>query len=117
MAILNFSAPILPGKFDQWKAFHDTLYVGGENHAKWKDQMRRYNIERQIVSLQRTPHGDFVVVFFEGPEPAAMMVDLGTSDNEFDQWFAKQVNEVHGIEVSKPPPGPISEFLLEYRAE
>ena len=106
MAILNFSAPILPGKFDQWKAFHDSLRLGGENGAKWEDQMRRYNIERQIVSLQRTPHGDFVVVFFEGPEPAAMMAGLGTSDNEF-----------HGIDVSKPPPGPISEFLLEYRAE
>ena len=91
MAVLNVSAPILPGKFDQWKAFHDLFVSGGARRAEFENQMQRYGITRQCVSLQRTPNGDFVNVFFEGDDPAALMAGLGTSDDEFDQWFAQQV--------------------------
>ena len=116
MAVLNFSAPILPGKFDQWKSFHDQFESGGAHRAEWEDQMRRYGITRQCVSLQRTPHGEFVNVFFEGDDPGAMMAGLGTSTNEFDMWFAGQIKEVHGIDPAVPPPGPIAELILEFNA-
>ncbi len=116
MAVLQFVAPILPGKFDQWKEFHDTMVNGGKNEAAFKDQMRRYGIKRQYVSLQKTPMGDFVVLFFEGDQPGAMMMGLGSSDNEFDKMFAGQIKDIHGIDVNVPPPGPISELVLEYNA-
>jgi|GEM_PF-6647219 hypothetical protein len=29
MAVLNFAAPIVEGKFDTWKAFNDSLRPGG----------------------------------------------------------------------------------------
>ena len=113
MAVLQLVAPILPGKYDQWRTWHDNFVPGGSKRAEWKDQMQRYNITRQCVSLQRTPHGDFVVLFFEGPDPGAMMAGLGNSDNEFDKWFAQQVKEIHGIDTTEPPPGPISELVAE----
>lgn len=116
MAVLNFSAPILPGKFGQWNAFHDQFVPGGARRAEFEAQMQRYGITRQCVSLQRTPNGDFVNVFFEGDNPAALMAGLGSSDNEFDQWFAQQVKEVHGMDPANPPPGPIAELKLDYRA-
>ncbi len=116
MAVLQFVAPILPGKLDVWKAFHDTIVKGGKNEEAWKAQQRRYGIQRQYVSLQKTPMGDFVVLFFEGDEPGAMMAGLGSSDNEFDKWFAGQIKDFHGIDVNVPPPGPISELVLEYNA-
>jgi len=115
MAVLQFVAPILPGKYEQWRAFHDNFLSGGAKRADWEDQMRRYDIQRQCVSLQRTPNGDFVVLFFEGDEPGAMMAGIGNSDNEFDKWFARQVKEIHGIDVSQPHAVPISELVLEYR--
>ena len=116
MAVLQFVAPILPGKFDQWKEFHDSMVDGGKNVENLKDQQRRYGIQRQYVSLQRTPMGEFVVVFFEADDPGAMMANIGNSDNEFDKMFAQQIKDIHGIDVNVPPPGPISELVLEYNA-
>jgi len=78
--------------------------------------MRRSGITRQVVSLQRTPMGDFVNVFFEGDDPAAVMKTMAMSDNAFDKKFAAMVMEVHGIDVTKPPPGPMSEVTVEYNA-
>ena len=113
MAVLNFAAPILPGKIDQWKAFLDQVETGGARRAEWEDQMRRFRISRQVVSLQQTPHGDFAVVMFEGDDPGAMMAGLAGSSNEFDKWFAQQILEIHGIDASEPPPGPMSETVAE----
>ena len=64
MAVLNAAFPILPGKTDQWQAWADEINVGGPRRAEWEDHNKRYGITRQIASLQRTPHGDFTVVFF-----------------------------------------------------
>ena len=55
MAVLQFVAPILPGKFDQWKEFHDTIVKGGKNEEACKAQQRRYGIQRQYLSLRRRP--------------------------------------------------------------
>ena len=116
MPVMQIVAPILPGKFDAWKAFHDTFGPSGSNRAKIEDQMKRYKIDRQLVSLQRTPNGDFVIVSFEGENPGAMMAGMATSDNEFDKWFAAQIKEVHGIAPEDRPPGPPSELVLEITA-
>ncbi len=113
MAVLNFSAPILPGKTEGWRVFHSHFEEGGSRRAEWESQMRRFGIKRQVVSLQQTPMGDFVNVFFEGAQPDAVMAGMGASDNEFDKWFASQVLEFHGIDVSQPPPGPLAEVVLE----
>ena len=43
-----------------------------------------------------------------------MIVGLANSDNEFDKYFAAHIMEVHGIDVSQPPPGPPSEVGLEF---
>ncbi len=116
MAVLNASFPILPGKFEQWQEWHNQFVPGGSQRAEFEDQMKRYGITRQVVSLQRTPHGDFVVVLFEGDEPGAMMAGLGSSDNEFDKGFAAHILEVHGVDITQPMPGPVSEVVLEYSA-
>ena len=57
--------------------------------------------------------GDFVNVFFEGEKPEAVMAGMAGSSNEFDKWFAGKVLELHGIDVSKPPPGPMAEVVLD----
>ena len=87
---------------------------GGAKEADFEDLMKRSGITRQCVSLQQTPMGDFVVVFFEGPNPGAVMASLGSSTNEFEKWFAQNIKELHGIDASQPPPGPMSELVLDY---
>ncbi|MDA1189320.1 MAG: hypothetical protein O2854_06560 [Chloroflexi bacterium] len=116
MAVLNFAAPILPGKLKQWQAFHDEFKLGGPRRKEWEAQMKRAGITRQVVSLQKTPMGEFTVVFFEGPDPAAVMKNMATSSDPFDKWFALQIKEIHGIDVKNPAPGPISQFMMDYKA-
>ncbi len=115
MAVLNAAFPILPVKFDDWQTWHNQFIADGPQRDGWEDQMRRYGITRQLVSIQRTPHGDFVIVLFEGDDPGAVFAGLASSDNEFDRAFAAKIKEVHGVDVSEPPP-PISELVLEYDA-
>lgn len=116
MAVLNFAAPILPGKVKQWEAFHDEMAPGGPRRKEWEAQMKRGGITRQIVSRQSTPMGEFTVVFFEGADPAAVLKNLATSADPFDKWFAQQIKEIHGIDASQPPPGPMSQVKMEYKA-
>lgn len=41
MAVLNSSVPILPGKFDTWKEFHDSVVVvGSSKRDDFLDQIR-----------------------------------------------------------------------------
>ena len=41
------------------------------------------------------------------------MAKLGPSQHEFDTWFKEKILEVHGLDVTKPPPGPMPELYLD----
>ena len=41
------------------------------------------------------------------------MPKLAASDNEFDRWFASKILEVHGMDISQPPPGPMPELYFD----
>ncbi len=117
MAVLNAAFPILPGQYDKWQEWAEYFLPGGSLRADWEDQMKRYGITRQCVSLQQTPNGDFVVVFIEGKDPEGLFKGMATSDNKFDKWFAEEIKLLHGLEVSQSPPVPIAELILEYDAQ
>jgi len=38
------------------------------------------------------------------------------SQDEFDQWFKKEVMDTTGVDLSVPPQGPLSEILSVYEA-
>ncbi len=116
MAIVNAAFPILEGKTEAWQAWADTLIPGGADRAAWEDQLNRYGITRHFVSLQKTPHGDSIIVFFEGNNPGAMLAGLAASDNEYDKAFARHIMEIHGVDVRMLPPGPPAEVKLEFGA-
>jgi len=40
------------------------------------------------------------------------MQKLGESTNAFDKWFAGKIKEIHGLDVSAPPPGPMPQKYL-----
>ena len=114
MEVVNAVFPILPGKTDDWQAWTDELAPGGSGRADWEEQNRRFGITGQVVSLQRTPHGDSFVVFFEVEDPGALLAGLAGSDNEYDKEFARKVMEIHGMDVNNPPLGPPAEIKLEF---
>lgn len=112
MASVAFAAPILPGKLEAWKRFNDEL--NGPQRKEFEDQQKRIGIARQRVWLQHTPAGDMVLVVQEGEDPQKAMEILGASDNAFDVWFKEQVKDVHGLDLSQPTPGPLSELAIDY---
>lgn len=72
-----------------------------------KEFNQRYGLTRHAAWLAETPMGTFVVALHEGPGGEDFMGKLGASTNDFDKAFAASVKEVHGLDVTQPPPGPM----------
>jgi hypothetical protein len=104
MGTVAFAAPLLPGKTDAWRDW--IAEISGPRSAELADFNTRHGLTRHAAWLQQTPHGDFVVVIHEGPGGETLMPNLATSDNEFDVWFRDNVEALHGIDFSNPPPPP-----------
>ena len=114
MASLAFAAPILPGKLTAWKQFAAEL--NGPRRAAFAAQQRRIGMTCHRAYLQQTPNGDFVIVYTEGKDPGRSMGAIGASKVAFDVWFKAQVKAIHGIDLTKPPAGPLSVQALDYKA-
>ena len=60
--------------------------------------------------------GGGVVPYTEGKDPGKSMGTIGASKNAFDVWFSAQVKDIHGIDLTKPPAGPLSVPGVDYKA-
>ena len=110
---LRHSAPNLPGKTDAWRRFTDELK--GPQRAAFKESRRRLGVREQTW-LQTTPMGDLVVVTLEGDKPAEAFAAFAASDDAFTTWFKEQVLDVHGVDLSQPPSGPLPELVIDSAA-
>jgi hypothetical protein len=97
-------APILEGKLETWKGCVEEL--NGPRKEDMKDFNRRYGLTRHAAWLAETPAGTMVVALHQGPGEDDFMAKLGPSQHEFDVRFKENVLEVHGFDLTKPPPGP-----------
>lgn len=104
-------APIVEGKLEAWKQWCTEL--GGSRADDLKDFNRRYGLTRHAAWLAETPNGRVVVALHQGPGGDDLMSKLAASDNEFDRWFASKILEVHGMDVSQPPPGPMPQLYFD----
>ena len=104
-------APIVEGKLDAWKAWVDEL--NGPRKSELTEFNRRYGLTRHAAWLAQTPAGPMVIAMHEGPGADELMPKLGASQHAFDGWFRDKMKELHGIDVTQPPPGPMPELLLD----
>ena len=104
-------APIVEGKLEAWKAWASELK--GPRQSELNSYNQRYRLTRHDAWLAETPMGPVVVVLQEGPGADDVMAKLSSSTVPFDLWFAGKVEEVHGLDVSAPPPGPMPELYLQ----
>ncbi len=58
-----FAAPLLPGKTDAWKAA--VAEISGARKEEYLQARHNLGVTKEVVCLQQTPHGDFVVVYIE----------------------------------------------------
>jgi len=102
MALMALCMPILPGKKAKWQEMADQLRGGPVKAAV--DESRKKAGVHERTFLQETPGGDFVVITLEGEDPMAMFTQMlaDPAMKDFIDWAA----EVHGVDLSQPPPAP-----------
>jgi hypothetical protein len=110
MAIFAIAIPIASGKSAQWKTFMGELK--GPRFEDFKASRRKLGVQERTF-LQQTPMGDLVVVTLEGADPASAFTKFGQGTDDFTKWFMKQVQEIHGVDLTAPPPGPLPELMID----
>jgi hypothetical protein len=113
MGVFNGVFPIQPGKEDDARAFAAETF--GARRADFEAHLGRVGVSRETWSLQETPMGSLIVVWFEGDVEKAF-TDLATDDSEYMTWFRAQVLDITGVDLAAPPEGPPPAVLIDYRA-
>lgn len=113
MPAITFAVPILPGKTDAWKKAASEMT--GPRKREFEESRRRMGLTREVVSLQQTPNGDYVVVCLEGADPDSVPGKYLKSDKPFDRWFAETILVgAHGLDPSRPLP--VNQVFVDWRA-
>lgn len=113
MGVFNGMFPIQAGKEEDARAFAAEL-VGAQLDG-YEAHHARVGNTRETFTLQETPMGSFLLVWFEGDVQKAF-VDHATDDSEFETWFRGRVLDLTGVDLAAPPAGPLPEVLFDWRA-
>lgn len=113
MAVFSGMFPILPGKEDAARAW--LTEAAGPRKDGFDAMQRRSEITRETVTIQTTPVGSFMLVWFEGNIPKAFEV-VATDQDEFTVWHRAQLQAVTGLDLSQPEDGPPPETVIDWRA-
>jgi hypothetical protein len=112
MAVFNGIFPILPGKEQEGRDF--AAAIMGERRKGFEAQQTTSGITRETWTLQETPMGSFMLVWFEAPDIEKTFTELATAGNEFSIWFLAQVKDVTGIDMTAPPESPPPDVLVDW---
>ena len=109
----GFALPILSGKAAA-RAFQREL--AGARQAEYAQSECALGIVKELWFLQETPNGDLFVVYLESPDLNRALGRFAAWREAFDVWFKRQLADVTGVDLSTPPPGPLSELVSRYEA-
>ena len=112
MSVFNGMFPIVKGKEGATRAF--AAEVAGPRQADFRAHHARANTTRETWTIQETPMGSFLLVWFEGDIEKAFG-DHATHPSEFTAWFRAKVLEVTGVDLGAPPQGPLPDVLVDWR--
>lgn len=101
MNTIAVAFPLLPGKREALSTFAQTLMT--ERKADF--ERSQVSVSRESWYVQPTPVGDLIIAYFEAPDIAAVFEGLAISEEPFDIWFRDQIQNVTGVDMSKPPEG------------
>ena len=110
MALMTMCMPILPGKKDMWLEMMKK--VTSQPMKTEFDRSREDAGVHERTFLQETPHGDFVILTFEGDNPAESFGKIMAGS---DADFAAFAAEVHGLDMQGPPP-PMPTLIYDSRS-
>lgn len=114
MAVHNFAFPVLPGKEDLARQFAKEAL--GEHREDYTSLMKASGTTRVTWTLNETPAGMFILVWYEADDVLAIFDILANSTDADAAWMRGRIEEVGGIEMTGPPPGPPPELILAWPA-
>lgn len=109
MAMIAMCMPILPGKKEMWLEMMKTV-TEGPMASQFKQSRKDAGVHERTY-LQETPGGDFIILTFEGENPAESFGKIMAS---MDADFAAFAKEVHGLD---PDAGPMPLPTLFFDSE
>ena len=113
MGVFNGVFPIQAGKEVDARAFAAETF--GARRPGFEAHLARGGVTRETWSLQETPMGSLMLIWFEGDVEKAF-ANLATDDSEFTTWFRARVLDVTGVDLATPSEGPPPAVLIDYRA-
>ena len=99
MALQAMCMPILPGKKDKWLEMMKQVNEG-PGAEDFKGSRESAGVHERSF-LQETQHGDFVILTFEGDNPAESFAKMMAG---MDADFAEFAKDVHGLDMTGEPP-------------
>jgi hypothetical protein len=112
MAVFNGAFPILAGKEDAARAFAEATM--GAKRAEFDELQGRAKTRRETWTIQSTPMGAFMLVWFDSEDVEGAFGDLATAQDDFTVWFRAQVQDICGVDMSAPDDSPPPEVVLEW---
>ena len=112
MPVHNFAFPVVPGKEDL--ARHFAKEVVSDHADDYASLMEDSGTTRVTWTLQETPAGTFILVWYEADDVLRIFDVLAARRNDAAAWMRGRIEECGGIELSGPPPGPAPELILEW---
>ena len=105
-----FAVPIKSGKEETWKSW--VAETNGARKAEFDEMNQRMGLTTHAAWLQQNPDGSqLAVVVLDGPGASEFLGKLATSDHAFDTWFRTNVEDIHPMDFSAPPPPAPVRFL------
>jgi hypothetical protein len=111
MARFAFAVPVLPGK--EARSVADMMRPRTD---EYEESRRRKGITMERAYEMGTPMGNFVIAYIEAEHGfAETMGGMGASDLAIDRDFTAALKDVHGVDLTQPPPGPPPETIGEWQ--
>ncbi|MHB8085618.1 MAG: hypothetical protein ACYDHZ_07320 [Dehalococcoidia bacterium] len=114
MANYAFIQPVVAGKLETWRSYIKEMK--GPRNNEYRESRKKAGLSVERVWLQKTPMGDFAVVYWEAQDIGKVFEGFVKSDAPFDKWFLDKILvEIHGMDFSKPMP-PLNELIFDFKA-
>jgi hypothetical protein len=96
MAVYCFTQPIQPGKREEARAIFDEIQHS--RRSEYEASRRRLGIRTEKVWFQSLLQGEMAVVYWEGDDPRAALLEFASSEDPFDEWLKERGREVYHFE-------------------
>jgi hypothetical protein len=93
--------PVVKGKEKDLRSFLNDL--NGKYKSSFKESRKKLDV-RERAFHQVTPMGEIMIVTLEGDNPAEAFSKFAAGNDEFTTWFTGKVKDIHGIDLTAPPP-------------